>query len=147
MIEYKTNSCEYDIKDFIKQIIVNEFSIDYWDEWLEEQDYESLKVMPNIFVSCEKQNRLIGICSIKVISSNECYLNSFYVLKEFRNKGIGTQLYNMCENYAREKGFKGINLIVDPHFKEAIKFYEKINYVFDKYDSKEIEIHYHKDIN
>lgn len=29
MIEYKINSCKYDIKNFIKNIAVNEFNINY----------------------------------------------------------------------------------------------------------------------
>lgn len=33
MIEYKINSCKYNIKDFIKSIAINEFNINYWNEW------------------------------------------------------------------------------------------------------------------
>lgn len=145
MIEYKINSCNYDIKKFIKTI-ANEFNINYWDKWLEEQDYNILQVKPNIFVSCEKQNELIGICSIKVISSDECYLNSFYVKNEFRNQGIGNKLYDICENYAKNNNYKKIILKVDPNFKDAINFYENRNYIFDEYKKKEKELCYHKNV-
>lgn len=143
MIKYKINSCNYDIKKFIKTII-NEFDINYWDEWLEEQDYDILQVKPNIFISCETKNELIGTCSIKVISSDECYLNSFYVKKEFRNKGIGSKLYDICEKYVIDNNYKRINLKVDPNFKDAINFYENRNYIF--YEYKEKEIYYYKNV-
>ena len=145
MIEYKINSCKYNIKEFIKKI-ADEFNIDYWDEWLEKQNYENLKIKPNILVSCENENELIGICSIKIISNSDVYLNSFYVIKEYRNMGIGTKLYNMCEKYAKENNYKHIILKVDPNFKDAIEFYKNRNYIYDGYNEKRKELNYHKDI-
>ena len=56
MIEYKINSCNYDIKKFIKTI-ANEFNINYWDKWLEEQDYNILQVKPNIFDEYKKKEK------------------------------------------------------------------------------------------
>ena len=50
---YKINDCNYDIKKFIKDDICKEFKIDYWDECLDEQDYESLKKKPNFLISVE----------------------------------------------------------------------------------------------
>lgn len=144
-MEYKINSCNYNIKDLIR-IIIQEFNIDYWDKWLEKQDYKSLMKKPNIFVSCEENNRLIGICSIKICSNKNVYLNSFYVLKEYRNKGIGTKLYKICENCAKTSNHQRIDLVVDPHFKEAIEFYKKKNYIYDYYDEERKELHYHKNI-
>ena len=142
-MEYKINSCTYNIKNFISAI-TQEYNINYWDEWLEKQDYTLLMQEPNIFVSCEENNELIGICSIKIISSDNAYLNSFYVIKEYRNKGIGTKLYNMCENYVENNNYRRIDLVVDPNFKEAIEFYKNRNYIYDGYDEKKKELHYHK---
>ncbi len=145
-MEYKINMERHDIKNFIKQIIENEFKIDYWDKWLEEQNYESLSVKPNLLVSCEDKDELIGICSVKIINDKECYLNSFYVAKEYRKNGIGSHLYDICEKYAKENNYTIIQLVVDPVFKDAIRFYEKRNYIFDRYDDKRKELHYHKNI-
>ena len=144
MIEYKINSCKYNIKDFIKGIAINEFNIDYWDEWLEKQEYNRLQEKPNILISAEQGDKLIGICSIKELSKDECLLNSFYVEKKSRNKGIGSKIFNMCEDYANK--YKKIILCVDPNFKDAIKFYENRNYIFDYYDDNIKELHYHKNI-
>ncbi|MBR1540628.1 MAG: hypothetical protein IJ629_05680 [Clostridia bacterium] len=60
-MEYKINECNYDIKKYIKDNICKEFNIDYWDEWLDNQDYDELKVKPNMLVSVEENNDLIGI--------------------------------------------------------------------------------------
>ena len=143
MIEYKVNSCKYNIKDFIKNIAINEFHIDYWDTWLEEQNYSELSIEPNILVSAE-DNKLIGICSIKELSKHECLLNSFYVKKKWRNKGIGSKLFDICYKYAEK--YKKIILVVDPNFKDAIKFYENRGFIFDYYDETRKELHYHKDL-
>ncbi len=145
MIDYKINSCKYNIKDFIKTIAIDEFKIDYWDEWLEEQDYKSLQENPNILISAEQNNKLIGICSVKELSNDECLLNSFYVEKNSRKKGIGSKMFSMCEEYASK--YKKILLCVDPNFKDAIKFYENRNFIFDYYDDNRRELHYHKNIN
>lgn len=145
MIDYKINSCKYNIKDFIKTIAIDEFKIDYWDEWLEEQDYKILQENPNILISAEQNNKLIGICSVKELSNDECLLNSFYVEKSLRNKGIGSKIFNMCEDYANNK-YKRITICVDPNFKDAITFYEKRGYIFDYYDDDRKELHYYKNI-
>lgn len=144
-MEYKINLCKYDIKKFI-DTIAKEYNINYWDKWLQEQNYDILMQKSNIFVSCEEDDKLIGICSIKITFDNNAYLNSFYVAKEYRNKGIGTKLYDICENYAKDNNYKRIDLVVDPNFKEAIRFYEKRNYIFDRYDDKRKELYYHKNI-
>ena len=34
------------IVDFIKDIAINEFNINYWNEWLEEQEYNILQEEP-----------------------------------------------------------------------------------------------------
>lgn len=145
MTEYKINYCKYDIKDFIKNIAIKEFNIDYWNEWLEEQDYNKLQEKPNILISAEQDGKLIGICSIKELSKDECLLNSFYVEKNSRKKGIGSKMFSMCEEYASK--YKRILLCVDSNFKDAIKFYENRNYIFDYYDDNRKELHYHKNIN
>lgn len=144
MIEYKINSCKYNIKDFIKKIAINEFNIDYWDKWLEKQNYDLLSVKPNVLVSAEDNNKLIGICSIKELSNDECLLNSFYVEKSYRYRGIGSKLFSMCEDYASK--YKRIVLCVDPNFKNAIKFYENRNYIFDYFDEDRKELHYYKNV-
>ncbi len=143
-MKYKINECNYDIKKFIKENICEEFKIDYWDDWLDKQDYNSLQIKPNILVSAEIENNLVGTCSIKIINNKECYLNSFYVKKEYRNRGIGNKLFNLCMDYAKESNCKKITLSVDPKFTIAKAFYEKRGFIFDYYDEQRQELNYYK---
>ena len=143
-MKFKINQCSYDIKKFIKDNICTEFNIDYWDEWLENQDYDCLKIKPNILISVEEKNKLIGICGVKVLNKQECYFNSFYVIKEYRNKGIGSKIFNMCMEYVIKNGYKKIILSVDPKFKIAKQFYEKNGFNFNYYDEEKQELYYYK---
>ena len=145
-MEYKINDCNYDIKCFIKENICKEFNIDYWNEWLENQDYKLLQKSPNYFVSVEDDNSLIGICAVKKINQDECNLNTFYIRKEYRNKGIGKKLFNMCMEYIKENKYKKITLCVDPKFEIAKVFYEKNGFKFDYYDEDRYELNYYKEL-
>ena len=144
-MEFKINSCDYDIKEFVKRIIKNDFNINDWDEWLDEQDYDSLQEKPNYLASVNN-NELIGTCSIKRIDDENCYLNTFYVKKENRNKGIGTKLFNMCMEHVLSNNYKKIIIHVDPRFTSAKRFYEKNGFILDYYDKEMNELNYHKDI-
>ena len=143
-MEIKINQCKYNIREFIKNIAYEEFKINYWDKWLKEQDYDTLQKDPNILISVEDKNTLVGICGVKIINADECYLNSFYVKKDYRNKKIGTQIFDMCIQYAIKNKYKKIYLTVDPKFLIAIKFYEKRGFIFDYFDKENQEIHYYK---
>ena len=143
-MEFKINQCQYDLKSFIKDNICKEFNIDYWDKWLEQQEYDLLQKYPNILISVEEDNTLIGICGVRVLNEKECYLNSFYVKKEYRNKKIGTKIFNMCMDYIIKNKFQKIILTVDPKFIIAQKFYENRGFIFNYLDKKNQELHYFK---
>ena len=143
-MEIKINQCKYNIKEFIKNIICEEFKIDYWEEWLEEQDYNALQKEPNILISVEDKNSLIGICGVKIINKDECYFNSFYIRKDYRNQKIGTKIFDMCMQYVINNKYKKAFLTVDPKFLIAIKFYEKNGFIFDYFDKKRQELYYYK---
>lgn len=144
MLEYKVNSCEYDIRDFIKKIAIEEYHLEYWKDWLDSQQYDELKNLPNLLISVEDDKRLVGICSIKEVTSDECCLNSFYIDKAYRNRGIGSIVFRTCEYYAK-KFYKKIVLCTDPVFDGAIHFYEKRKFIFDYYDEERRELHYYKE--
>ncbi len=145
-MKFKINECKYDIKEFIKNNICTEFKIDYWDEWLEEQDYNSLQKSPNILISVEENNDLIGTCAVKEITKEECSLNTFYIKKEYRNKGIGKKIFDMCMEHIKENGYKKVILTVDPKFEVAKKFYEKNGFIYKSKNEKIQELYYYKNI-
>ena len=67
-----------------------------------------------IFVA-ELNGSVIGYISINANNDTKQYLyiDDFCVDKNFRNKGIGTKLLNMVENYAKEIGINDICLHVE----------------------------------
>ena len=129
-MEYKINSCNYDIKELIRETI-KEYNIDYWDEWLENQDYSSLQKEPNILISAEEDNKLVGTCAFRKVDDDTCQFNTWYVRKEYINKGIGTKLFDMCEEQATKNKYKRIVFATDPNFKEAHKHFERKGYTFE----------------
>ena len=55
---------------------------------------------------------------------NICLLRSFAVNKEYRSKGIGKQLVNFIEDFARQKGMQEMVLLTTT----AFGYFAKINY-------------------
>lgn len=63
-------------------------------------------------------------------NTNIVYLSTLFVKEEFRNKGVGTSLYNAFENWAKEN-FKNdfvieVTAINGNH--NAIEFYKSLNF-------------------
>ncbi|MBR1540629.1 MAG: GNAT family N-acetyltransferase [Clostridia bacterium] len=59
------------------------------------------------------------------MNDKECYFNTFYVKRNYRNKGIGNKIFDICMNYIISNGYKKITLSIDPKFEIAKKIYEK----------------------
>ena len=57
---------------------------------------------------------------------DEVHISDLIVLKEYRNKHIGTQLVKKVEEYYKDKGFENINLTT--YGFQAPKFYEKCGF-------------------
>ena len=57
---------------------------------------------------------------------DEVHISDLIVLKEYRNKHIGTQLVKKVEEYYKDKGFENINLTTYEF--QAPKFYEKCGF-------------------
>lgn len=55
------------------------------------------------------------------------YLEDIFILKEYRNKGAGQQLFNFCVKKAKEKNCGRIEWHVLDCNKSGLKFYKKIN--------------------
>jgi len=62
-----------------------------------------------------------------IFSSAE--LENMYVLKNFRSRGIGTELYRQFYKWCQEKGVKKIKVEASVQNKGAIDFYQKNNFL------------------
>lgn len=71
------------------------------------------------------------------ISGKRIYLSRLIVKKEYRNKGIGTEIMRFLIRKARELGYFEISLGVDCNNKAAIHLYETFGFEIIKKDKDE----------
>jgi len=64
----------------------------------------------------------------KLECDNSFYICGMAVFPEYRGKGIGTQLLELAEEHAREKGFHKLSLIVFEQNTGAKRLYERSGY-------------------
>ena len=78
-------------------------------------------------------NIAVGFCTGLIIKSI-CYKNSrldietLFVKKEYRNKGIGKELIKFMEKIAVSKNIMHFHIITNENNVNALKIYEKIGY-------------------
>ncbi len=58
----------------------------------------------------------------------ELYINTICINPEFRNKGIGTQLFAYAEEIAKQTGFTKLSLNVEIQKEPAIRLYKRLGY-------------------
>lgn len=84
------------------------------------------------------QNKIIGYIYGYIQNNGDakknivCTLDALYVLEEYRNKGVATELVNSFIKWSRNKGAHYIELKVCNLNKEAINLYKK----FDFFETK-----------
>lgn len=57
------------------------------------------------------------------------FITNVSILKDYKGKGIASELMNMCINYSKGNKFTEIILEVSKENKDAISLYEKFNFV------------------
>lgn len=83
--------------------------------------------MNGVFYVAEEDNKLVGTAAVFKEKEN-ARLKRMYVLKDYRNKGLGKLLLAKITEFCKSKGYKKIVLSTYPEMKDAIKFYEKNNF-------------------
>ena len=83
-------------------------------------------------------NKIVATCGLQVIkympqcveSGIEGYICDVFTLKEYRKKGIQTNLIKECIKFAKEKQITKLKLSSDN--KEAIRIYKRLGFEYDK---------------
>lgn len=83
-------------------------------------------ITPIIFIA-EDNGKIVGNC-ISFEKEGKFYLWILGVLKEYRNKGIASKLFDLREHYAREHNYKKIFAKVYNVSKEMLKLMTKRGY-------------------
>ena len=73
-------------------------------------DFDGGALMFGYFVGEENDEKLVGVLSIKMHSSDVCKLNDVVVMPEHQKKGYGTALLNFAKEKALEMGAKKVFL-------------------------------------
>ena len=68
------------------------------------------------------------------------YIDTLCVDPAFRGQGIGTELIQFAEQYAKENGYERISLVVEQNNTKAQKLYTKLGYI----EEKKIMINHHQ---
>jgi ribosomal protein S18 acetylase RimI-like enzyme len=91
--------------------------------WYNYDNPKRLKEIINgsyIFFVGESKGKIIAIARIISDGINDAYIQDFSVLKEFRNKGIGSKMLKFIIKTLKKKGFKWMGLISE---KKSVSLY------------------------
>ena len=77
---------------------------------------------------CSKMDEVYMPITLKTKNQNNLYIHRLAVHPDFQKKGVGKNLMDFAENYAREKLYKSIRLDTFSKNKRNLKFYESRGY-------------------
>lgn len=82
----------------------------------------------------------IGNCAVYMNNEETGFISSIAIKKEWQNKGIGKQVWNLVCSIAKCKHIKYIELCVDKKNSNAQKFYKKNSFYEVEMDTKWIKM-------
>ena len=90
-----------------------------------------LKPEYGLYIVAESQNKITGCLMITYEWSDWrngllFWIQSVYILPEYRRQGVFSKMYNFISNYAKEKGAAGLRLYVEKDNIGAQKTYEAL---------------------
>ncbi len=96
----------------------------------------------NFWYAVNEEGKIIGSIGLKKINKTKGEIKKFFVLKDYRGKGIAHKLMNVLANAALKHGFKSLYLGTVDTLKAAHKFYTKYGFRKLNYKSlpKEFEL-------
>ncbi len=137
------------VKDIMLQICLNEYKCQNWLSASYQQDrrkmildqrFEYFRFYPSHMLMAFDENKLVGFSSIKKINDVTIELRRLYVLAEYRNCGIGKQLYSgMFREINALSGITSVQAIVEVPFIECINFLTKRGFQITFLDPKKLE--------
>jgi len=87
-----------------------------------------------------ENGKLIATAGVK-INDTVAEMKTLYVKKEFRGRGLGTELTNLAIETALERGVKSFELWSDTRFTAAHQMYERLGFV--KFGERDLGDHNH----
>ncbi|MCA0992122.1 GNAT family N-acetyltransferase [Pseudalkalibacillus hwajinpoensis] len=135
MLDFKTINLSKH-RDVAIKFRKDSFLVSFGDlnEFGDENEYvkrleEKIDEFPNGFVMVEKEGECIGQLelSVKEYEGRKIgYVNLYYLVPEFRGKGIGKELHQYASNFFTGNDLNEFHLRVSPSNSTALKFYHKL---------------------
>ena len=94
------------------------------------------------WIALDNNNRVIGCVGCNILPDCEAVLHRLYVKYNLKRNGIGTELLNTAENFARENGRKTMKVHLGDKvtYFESRQFYPKHGYTFIDEDHMKKEL-------
>lgn len=123
----KTDSKNTDFINLVK-LLDADLAIRDGDDHAFYDQFNKLDTINEVIVIIENQ-KAIGCGAFKEFSFQKAEIKRMFVLPNYRSKGFASKILNELESWAKELGFK--KCILETGFKqpEAIRLYEKNNYL------------------
>ncbi|NOY76084.1 MAG: GNAT family N-acetyltransferase [Kiritimatiellaeota bacterium] len=127
-----------DIGELI-ELLYELFSVEHDFTFDKEKQYQGIRLMLSdsdhrrIWVAEREDGRIVGMCAIQVLISTAeggevGLIEDIVVTKHLRCQGIGRQLLNTLEGWAKERGLLRLQLLTDKTNLPSIQFYKKMKW-------------------
>ena len=80
------------------------------------------------FFAYRSEGRILGVAALRVESEGAGRIRYLYILPEYQNRGIGTNLLTHLEQRAKEAGLRKLRALTIGKASWAVKFYQKLGY-------------------
>ena len=128
---------EYKIAIKIIEQVIGEmgfkFNFETYDKDLFDIDKYYPKPEGNFWIG-KLDNDYAGTIALRPTTKEYCELKRFYVLYNYRGKGLGKLLIDKCLKYTKYQGHREIRLDTNPSNKSAIYIFKKRGFIeIDRY--------------
>lgn len=107
--------------------IFSTFNIFMQKEWDRVNKELNIPRFQNIFLTIQKNKKIIGTIIIRIIK-NSAEIRNFIMAKKERNKDIGSYVLGKLENKLFKMGIRRVVTKIDSPLKGALHFYKKNGY-------------------
>lgn len=150
MIELiRTDSSHPDFKALVKQLDAY-LKITDGDEHEFYNQFNGIDHLKHVVVAFSNNNA-VGCGAFKAFDEARVEVKRMFTLPEERGSGIGREILQELESWARELGYKATILETGKRQVEAVKFYRKCNYnsipKYGQYKAMENSLCFEKQLN
>jgi len=112
------------------------FNLDKNFRALKKKAYQkTLDKREGVFFVAEEKGKIVGVIAGKVeknspgfVEKKKGHVGAFYIIPEFRNKGIGTKLFSKLKEWFKRRKLKRITITIARRNKKAKQLYKEFGF-------------------